>query len=89
MPDEGAECLPAVGAVFGRHPRGIDFQSPDGHPTKLFFLLVAPEGNGTQHLKVLARVSLLLKDGASRDQLLAARDRLELYRCICRKDDDH
>jgi PTS system nitrogen regulatory IIA component len=57
--------LPGLGAVlgaFGRHAAGLDFQSLDGAPTRLFFLLVAPEDSAGLHLKALARVSRLLKD---------------------------
>jgi mannitol/fructose-specific phosphotransferase system IIA component (Ntr-type) len=56
--------------VFGRHMRGMDFGSVDGKRTKLFFLLVAP--NVTQHLKVLARLSRLLRNAALRRTLLKA-----------------
>ena len=51
-----------VGA-FGRHVQGVDFDSLDGNPTHLFFVLVAPEDSTSLHLKALARVSRLLKDG--------------------------
>src|SRR5881394_801950 len=52
----------AVRAAFGRHLQGVDFQSIDGQPSKLFFLLVAPEDSVGLHLKALARVSRLLKE---------------------------
>ena len=51
--------------VFGRSPQGVDFDSLDGNPTHLFFLLVAPEDSASLHLKALARVSRLFKDAAS------------------------
>ena len=60
--------LKGVIGAFGRHPAGVDFDSLDGSPTHLFFLLVAPEDSVGQHLKALARVSRLLKDRAFRDQ---------------------
>lgn len=81
--------LHAVRGAFGRHPRGVDFQSLDGKPTKLFFLLVAPEDSVGLHLKALARVSRLLKDQAFRDQLLAAPDHAALYRCIREEDEKY
>ncbi len=81
--------LTTVRGAFGRHPQGIDFQSLDGKPTKLLFLLVAPEDSVGQHLKALARVSRLLKDPAFRTQLLTAPNRDELYRCIREEDDKY
>lgn len=81
--------LKTVLAAFGRHVQGLDFESLDGNPTKLFFLLVAPEDSVGQHLKALARVSRLLKDQGFRNRLLAGRDRSELYRCIREEDEKY
>jgi nitrogen PTS system EIIA component len=72
--------------VFGRHRMGVDFESLDGRPTHLFFLLVAPESSSSLHLKALARVSRLLKDPDFRARLMKASDAAELYRLI--KDED-
>src|SRR5215469_2686685 len=72
--------------VFGRSSGGIDFDSLDGNPTQLFFLLVAPEDSASLHLKALARVWRLFKDGAFRDQLIKARDVTEIYRLIVDED---
>ncbi len=79
--------LKGVLGAFARHPAGVDFDSLDGSPTRLFFLLVAPEDSVGQHLKALARVSRLLKDRAFRDRLLAAPDRAELFRLIREEDE--
>lgn len=81
--------LQTVVAAFGRHRAGVDFQSLDGNPTKLFFLLVAPEDSVGQHLKALARVSRLLKDGGFRQRLVAAGSRTDLYSCIREEDDKY
>lgn len=72
--------------AFGRHPRGVDFESLDGRPTHLFFLLVAPEDSASLHLKALARVSRLFKNGAFRDHLVSARDAGEIFRLIVEED---
>jgi nitrogen PTS system EIIA component len=72
--------------VFGRHLKGVDFESLDGKPTHLFFLLVAPEDSTSLHLKALARVSRLFKDNSFRDQLIKARDGAEIYRLIVDED---
>lgn len=81
--------LRTVLGAFGRHPQGVDFQSLDGKPTNLLFLLVAPDDSVGQHLKALARVSRLLKDAVFRGQLIAAHDRSELYRYIREEDDKY
>jgi PTS system nitrogen regulatory IIA component len=74
-----------VGA-FGRSPQGVDFNSLDGKPTHLFFLLVAPEDSAGAHLKALARISRLLKDEAFRNRLMQAEDAASLYRVIREED---
>jgi PTS system nitrogen regulatory IIA component len=79
--------LRGVIGAFGRHAAGVDFDSLDGSPTHLFFLLVAPEDSVGQHLKALARVSRLLKDRAFRDKLIGATNGEELFRLIREEDE--
>jgi PTS system nitrogen regulatory IIA component len=79
--------LQGVVGAFGRHVAGVDFDSLDGSPTHLFFLLVAPEDSVGQHLKALARVSRLLKDRAFRDKLIGAADSAEMFRLIREEDE--
>jgi PTS system nitrogen regulatory IIA component len=75
--------------VFGRKPKGVDFDPLDGNPTHLFFLLVAPEDSASLHLKALARVSRLFKDNSFREHLLSAKDATEIYRLILEEDSRH
>jgi PTS system nitrogen regulatory IIA component len=72
--------------AFGRHVTGVDFESLDGKPTHLFFVLVAPEDSTSLHLKALARVSRLFKDGAFREHLLAAGGADEIFRLLVEED---
>lgn len=67
---------------FGRSLSGVDFDSMDGKPAHLFFLLIAPEESVGIHLKTLARISKLLKDPLVRNRLLEAADKEEIYRVI-------
>src|SRR3984893_6698048 len=77
-----------VGA-FGRHVQGVDFDSLDGGPSQLFFVLVAPEASASLHLKDLARVSRLLKESSFRSRLLAAKDTDERYSLIKEEDNKY
>jgi len=74
-----------VGA-FGRHLKGVEFDSLDGNPTHLFFVLFAPEESTSLHLKALARVSRLFRDTAFRERLEAAATAEELYSLIVEED---
>jgi nitrogen PTS system EIIA component len=87
IPHGKLPALKTVLGVFGRHPAGVDFDSLDGGPTRLFFLLVAPENSVGEHLKALARVSRLLKDRNFRDRLVAAPGRGELFHLIREEDE--
>ncbi|MFI5288721.1 MAG: PTS sugar transporter subunit IIA [Polyangia bacterium] len=81
--------LDAVGklvACVGRAPQGVDFDSMDGRPTHLFFVLVAPENSTGVHLKALARISRLFKDPGFRTRLMQAKDASEMYRVIADED---
>jgi len=81
--------LDAVGklvACVGRAPTGVDFDSMDGRPTHLFFVLVAPENSTGVHLKALARISRLFKDPEFRTRLMQAKDASEMYRVIADED---
>jgi len=71
---------------FGRSKQGVDFDSMDGKPAHLFFLLLAPEDSISVHLKTLARISKLLKDEAVRAQLMDAVTAEEIYQIIRNKE---
>ena len=79
--------IPELMLVFGRSRQGVDFESMDGHPAYLFFLLVAPEESVGVHLKTLARISKLLKDVSVRQKLLNAADRKAIYQVILDEED--
>lgn len=74
--------IPELMLAFGKSKAGVDFESMDGQPAHLFFLLVAPEESVGVHLKTLARISKLLKDAAVRQKLLDATDREAIYQVI-------
>src|SRR5215813_8121998 len=65
--------------LFARLDRPIDFEALDGQPVDLIFLLLAPEGAGADHLKALARVARLLRQGDVVAKLRETRDAEALY----------
>lgn len=73
---------------FGRSVDGVDFDSLDGKPAHLFFLVVAPENSAGTHLKALARISRLLKSNVVRRELLEAKDAQDIYSIIESQDED-
>jgi PTS system nitrogen regulatory IIA component len=79
--------LDKIYGLFARSPAGVDFNSLDGGPTHLFFVLIAPENAATDHLKELARISRLLKDESFRQHLMAGSTNEELFQMISAADD--
>ena len=71
---------------FGRSTQGIEFDSMDGRPTHLFFLLIAPENSAGIHLRALAKISRLLKSSYFRQRLLEAGTEEELFQVIQEED---
>ncbi|BCR05486.1 PTS fructose transporter subunit IIA [Desulfuromonas versatilis] len=71
---------------FGRSKAGVEFDSMDGKPAHLFFLLVAPEESVGVHLKTLARISKLLKNPAVRRRLMEAGDGQGIYDIIAEEE---
>jgi len=73
---------------FGRSRQGLDFESLDGQPAFLFFLLVAPENSTNIHLKALARIAKILKNSSFRKVLMEVPTRKELYQTIIQSDEE-
>jgi len=73
---------------FGRSLKGLDFESMDGEPAFLFFLLVAPENSASIHLKALAKIAKILKNSSFRHVLMQVPTRKELYQTIIQNDEE-
>lgn len=65
--------------VFALLDRPIDFDSLDGEPVDVMFLLLAPESAGADHLKALARIARVLRDDETAAKLRAADDAAAMY----------
>jgi len=72
--------------AFGRSLKGVDFDSMDGKPSHLFFLLLAPVDASGLHLKILAKISRMLMSQPFRDSLMKAQGAEEIYRLIAERD---
>ena len=71
---------------FGRSHTGIEFDSLDGKPVHIFFLLMAPENSAGQHLKALAKISRMLKEEDFRKKLMNTATLDDIYHVIENKD---
>ena len=73
---------------FGRSRQGLDFDSMDGQPAYLFFLLIAPEDSSSVHLQVLAKIAKILKNRDFRKKLMEPGTKKELYQRIVQTDEE-
>lgn len=89
IPHAKVESATRMVGCVGRSSHGVAFDSIDGKPTHLFFVLVAPENSTGLHLKALARISRVFKDGEFRARLLRAPSAAELFRTIAEEDAKH
>lgn len=74
--------VPGIGrivGVFARLDRPIDFDAVDDEPVDLIFMLLAPEGEGADHLKALARIARVLRDPANTSKIRASRDAAAIF----------
>ena len=86
IPHGKSESVKQLVAAFGLSREGVNFDSLDGEPGYIFFLLVAPEDSAGPHLKALARISRLLKDKYFRDILRNASDEKAILKIIKQED---
>jgi len=78
--------LKTIAASVGKNTNGLKFDSLDGKPCHIFFLLVAPSNSVSGHLKALARASMLLKNPSLRESLMNTNSPQELYTVLSEYD---
>lgn len=78
IPHVKSKALRGIVCIFAQLAEPIDFDSHDGEPVDLIFLLLAPEHASGDHLKALARISRVVRDPAVLERLRAATTPTEL-----------
>ena len=84
IPHAKNKAVTKAGLAAMTVPEGVDYDSLDGQPTNLIFMIAAPEGGSDVHLEVLSRLSLLLIDEDFRKELLASKNVDEFLK-VCDK----
>lgn len=73
---------------IGLSRKGVDFDTMDGKPAYLFFLLLTPDNSTDLHLKLLARISKILKNEAFKEKIMRATKPDEVLQLIAGIDED-
>jgi PTS system nitrogen regulatory IIA component len=87
IPHGKLRSIDRIVGVFARLAKPVDFDALDDQPVDLVFLLLAPEGAGADHLKALARIARLLRDGQVAEKLRASETADALYALLINPSD--
>ena len=82
IPHGKSPTVPELGLVCGVSRVPIAYDSVDGAPVRLFFMLAGPESAAGPHVKVLSRIARLVRREAVRDRLMLSETPEEFHRAI-------
>ncbi len=71
--------LKRITGLFARLDTPIDYDALDDQPVDIVFLLLAPEGAGADHLKALARIARVMREGETVEKLRESKDGPAMY----------
>ena len=86
IPHGRIASLDQLRAAVAISPAGIPFDAIDGAPVRIVVGVLAPQHHTGDHLRILARVSRLLRSAQVRESLLSAPDALAAFEVIARAD---
>lgn len=89
IPHGKSNAVVKLTAALGTHKRGVDFETLDGEPAFVFFLLVSPANISGPHIKALARISRLLKNDDLKKSLIEATTADEIAAAIEKEEKNH
>jgi fructose-specific phosphotransferase system IIA component len=79
IPHGKSAMVPELMMAAGRTASPVEFDSLDGQPVRLLFMLVGPETAAGPHIKALSRISRLIRNDSVRDLLIKAKTPEEFY----------
>ena len=83
VPHGKTPALASLGVVAGTASAPVPYETVDGEPVRLFFLMAGPESMAGTHVKAISRIARLVRHEGVRGRLLAARTPEEFYRVLC------
>ncbi|EIM07091.1 PTS system subunit IIBC, fructose-specific [Planococcus antarcticus DSM 14505] len=86
IPHAKSAAVKSPAIAFGRALDGLDFESLDGQPANLFFMIAASEGANEDHLEALSRLATFLMDEQFRTNILAAKSKQEVLQVVSDKE---
>ncbi|MFC4712140.1 PTS fructose transporter subunit IIABC [Planococcus dechangensis] len=86
IPHAKSAAVKAPAIAFGRSFKGIDFESLDGQPAHLFFMIAATDGANDDHLEALSRLATFLMDEKFRVRILEAETKQQVLQVVSDKE---
>lgn len=86
IPHAQSEAVIAPGLAAMVVKDGVDYQSLDGNPAHLFFMIAVPKSGGNEHLQILAMLSQMLMDSDFKNALINAKDKDDFMTIIDEKE---
>jgi PTS system fructose-specific IIC component/PTS system nitrogen regulatory IIA component len=87
IPHGKTNAMNDLRGVLGISRKGVDYESLDGEPVYLLFMLIAPIHESEKHLRVLKRLSELLENPQFYIDLQSQKDAAGAYKVICKYED--
>ncbi|MDR0316463.1 MAG: PTS sugar transporter subunit IIA [Treponema sp.] len=87
IPHGKTNAVDAVRGVLGISRKGVDYDALDGEPVYLLFMIVAPQQDSEDHLRILKRLAELLENPQFYIDLQSQKDPQSAYRVIGKYED--
>jgi mannitol/fructose-specific phosphotransferase system IIA component (Ntr-type) len=71
--------------AVGIKKSGVDFESMDGNPSRIFVMILAPRKSGGPHLQLLAAIAAVLQDEETRQKVINAISRPQVVALLTKK----
>lgn len=84
IPHAKSDAVKSLSIVVGISREGIDFESQDGKPAHLFFLMVAPTAESGPHVQAIAKIVKMIKLDKFRKKLVDAKKPQDVVDAIFR-----
>lgn len=88
IPHAKTKAVKIPSIAFGRSSEGVDYQSLDGEPSKLFFMIAAPSNAADSHIEVLSKLTTLLLNDDIREALLDAKTEDEVLEILLKETEE-
>lgn len=82
IPHAKSSAVKKPAIAFGRSTNGLDYESLDGQPAHLFFMIAATDGANNDHLEALSRLATFLMDEKFREKILGATTKEDILKAV-------